>query len=84
MENLKIKIKQMVSVMEPLNLDKLRVEMGRMVNSDVLFKVSYGDYLIAMGSKNIQSNFAHVYMTEDHCDNYDLEDYIVRYIEQGF
>ena len=84
MENLKIKIKQMVSVMEPLNLDKLRIEMGRMVNSDVLFKVSYGDYLIAMGSKNIQSNFAHVYMTEDHCDNYALEDYIVKKIEEGF
>jgi len=84
MENLKIKIKQMVSVMEPLNLDKLRIEMGRMVNSNVLFKVYYGDYIIAMGSKNIESNFAQINMSEDHCDNYDLEDYIVENIEQGF
>ena len=70
--------------MEPLNLEKLRIEMGRMVNSDVLFEVSYGDCLIAMGSKNIQSNFAHVYMTDDHCDNYALEDYIINNVEEGF
>ena len=82
----------MVSVMEPFNLDKLRIEMGRMVNSDVLrrykkgivFKVYYEGSIIAEGCKNIESNFAYVNMSDEHLDNYDLEDYLVDYIEKGF